>query len=396
MVPFKIQTYDTISTDGLNLFPRAYYELSTFFSSPDVILLRSFSLHDYSLPSSLRAIARAGVGVNNIPIEKCTEAGIVVFNTPGANANAVKELVVAGLLLASRKIVQGISWTKTLTGADVLKQVEQGKSNFNGSEINGKTIGVVGLGAIGLKVAHAAMALGMRVIGFDPHNALTKPHSPAIEVTEEFAAMLPHCDYLSLHVPLTQKTRNIIDATALDQMKPGVRLINFGREELIEKNALLTALNAGKVAVHVTDFPEEDFLHHESIIAIPHLGASTVEAERDCAMMAVKKIRDYLEDGTITDSINFPNAYLPRQEGKRITIAHTTAIALDKFITTLTSHNKKIIATLTQQRNGLAYTMLDIVDALTDEQLEQIRTLQGVITIRVLPPKLNFHVTNTV
>lgn len=390
MANHKIQTLDKISPEGLRQFPLDHYEVASEFQSPDAILLRSFSLHTQVIPDSVKAIARAGAGVNNIPIPQCTERGIVVFNTPGANANAVKELVLAGMLLSSRKIYQGIAWTQSLRGKgdEVPKLVEKGKSQFVGPEILGKTLGVIGLGAIGMRVANAAEAVGMRVVGYDPYISIDAAWQLSKNVVKarSLESLLAESDYISLHMPLTDSTKNLIDKTKIALMKPDVRILNFAREGLIHKQDILEALAAGKVGCLVTDFPEEEFLGNDRIITVPHLGASTPESETNCAVMAADQLRSFLEDGNIRNSVNFPAADMPRSNGARIIIANRNVPAMvGKITTVLAELNINIADMLNKHRDDLAYNIIDIDGAIAEDQVARIRSIEGVILARVLP-----------
>lgn len=323
---YNIQTLNKISPLGLELFKEGSYNISDKIDNPDAILVRSYVMHDMELPKSLKAIARAGAGVNNIPIDKCSEKGIVVFNTPGANANAVKELTVAALLLSSRKIIEGIQWAKSLAGegANVPKLVEKGKADFTGPEILGKKLGVIGLGAIGVMVANAANSLGMEVTGFDPYISVDAAWglSRNVKKAPDFRSLLENSDYITLHVPLTGETKDLINYDKFSLMKKGVRLLNFSRAELVNNEDLKRAIQEGIVDTYVTDFPSEELLNMEHVIAIPHLGASTPESEDNCAVMAANQLRDFLENGNITNSVNFPSCELNRSSDFRVTVAH--------------------------------------------------------------------------
>ena len=322
---YKIKTYNKISKTGLEAFDDKY-TVGDEVENADGAIVRSAALHDVEFPASLKAIARAGAGTNNIPIDRCSEQGIVVFNTPGANANAVKELVIAGLLISSRRVVSGIEWAKTLKGdgAEVGKEVEKGKGAFAGPEIKGKTLGVIGLGAIGVMVANAANALGMKVFGYDPYlsvkSAWNLTHNAVhiFDINEIFEK----CDYITVHVPLTDSTKNLINATAIAKMRDGVRILNFARGGLVNSADLLAALESGKVASYVTDFPSDDILGAQGVIAIPHLGASTPESEDNCAGMAAKELIDYIENGNIVNSVNLPEIVMPRSGESRICVIH--------------------------------------------------------------------------
>lgn len=388
---FRIQTLNKISTVGLNRFPLDKYEVASEFTEPDAVLVRSAKMHDMTLPESLKAIARAGAGVNNIPIAGCTERGIVVFNTPGANANAVKELVVAGMLLASRKIVQGVNWAGTLigNGEEVPKLIEKGKSNFAGPELKGKTLGVIGLGAIGMLVANAAEALGMRVTGFDPYISIDSAWhlSQTVEKAISLDSLLSESDYISLHIPLTEETKGFLDKNKFKVMKEGIRIMNFARGGLVDKTALFEALDTGKVAAFVTDFPDEDLLKNEKILCIPHLGASTPESEANCAVMAVDQVRDFLENGNIKNSVNFPVAQMPRNGKYRLIIANRNIPKMVGNITSiLADENINISDMLNKHRDEIAYNIIDVDDEITEDQVGKIRSLEGVIMVRILLP----------
>ena len=321
---FNILTLNKIAKCGLDQLNDNYKITDDANVDADGIILRSFKMHDMELPESLKAVARAGAGTNNIPIDKCSEKGIVVFNTPGANANAVKELVIAGMLLASRDVIGGVAWANTLTGDDVDKQVEKGKSNFAGCEIKGKTLGIIGLGAIGILVANAAYALGMEVIGYDPYLSVDSAlklsrHVKKANSPEEVYAV---ADYITIHVPLMDSTRNTINAETIAQMKDGVIILNFARGGLVNNADIKKALADGKVAKYVVDFADSETVNQPGIINIPHLGASTAESEDNCAVMAAQELADYLENGNILNSVNFPNCSLPEDNIGRIAIAH--------------------------------------------------------------------------
>jgi D-3-phosphoglycerate dehydrogenase / 2-oxoglutarate reductase len=388
---FKIQTLNKISSVGLQRLPMDYYEVASEFTAPDAILVRSAKMHDLEFPSSLKAIARAGAGVNNIPIEVCTQKGIVVFNTPGANANAVKELVLAGMLSSSRNLVQGANWVRTLIGKgeEVGKLVEQGKSNFVGPELLGKTLGVIGLGAIGMLVANAAQALGMRVIGFDPYISIDSAWSLSKDVEKALSldSLLSESDYISLHVPLVDNTKEFINKAKFDIMKDGVRILNFARGGLINKPDLFAAFESGKVAGFVTDFPSDELLKHDKVLGLPHLGASTPESELNCARMAVDQVRDFLENGNIMNSVNFPNTGMPRNGGYRLIIANKNVPKMVGNITAvLADENINIANMLNKHRGEIAYNIIDIDGVINEEQVQKIRKIEGIIMVRLLQP----------
>jgi len=386
---FKIQTLNKISSVGLSLLPLDNYESASEILHPDAILVRSFKMHDMELPESLLAIGRAGAGVNNIPVDKCSENGIVVFNTPGANANAVKELVLASIFLSSRDIVGGINWAQSLIGDgdEVPKLVEKGKSSFVGPEISGKTLGIIGLGAIGRLVANAAESLGMKVIGYDPYISVDAAWglSQYVKKAKGFEHLFSHSDYVSLHIPLTDDTRNLIDKSKFKMMKEGVRIMNFARGGLIHEADLMEALDSGKVACLVTDFPNENMLKHEKIIGIPHLGASTPESESNCAVMAVNQVREYLENGNIKNSVNFPEAEMPRNGSCRLCIVNQNVPKMVGQITTvLANEDINIEEMLNRHHKGLAYNIIDVDQQVTDDQIKKIKSIEGVIRVRTI------------
>ena len=384
----KILCLNKISPVGTARFG-ADYEFSTEMQDPEGILVRSAAMHDMELPKSLLAIARAGAGVNNIPIQKCAEAGIVVFNTPGANANAVKELVLAALLMTSRRIIPAIEWAKTLKGSgkEVSKRVEKGKSAFAGPEILGKKLGIIGLGAIGVLVANAAETLGMQVYGFDPFLSvdaawhLSSSVAKAASLDEIFA----NCDYITVHIPLNDSTRGYIGAEAFEKMKPGVRLLNFSRGELVDTAALLPALESGRVAAYATDFPDDALLGVENVLAIPHLGASTPESEDNCAVMAVDQMQDYIDNGNITNSVNFPAISMPRGAETRICIAHRNIPNTISAFTTLCGEaGINIENMLSKSRGDWAYTILDVSNDVDAALLEKLEALDPVVRARAI------------
>lgn len=385
---YKIKTYNKISKTGLEVFDDKY-TVGDEVENADGAIVRSASLHETEFPESLKAIARAGAGTNNIPIDRCSEQGIVVFNTPGANANAVKELVIAGMLISSRRVISGIEWAKTLkgNGAEVGKMVEKGKSAFAGPEIKGKSVGVIGLGAIGVMVANAANALGMKVYGYDPYlsvkSAWNLTHNAVhiFDINEIFEK----CDYITIHVPLTDGTKNLINKDAIAKMKNGVRILNFARGGLVNNDDLKSALESGKVAAYVTDFPSDDVLGVDGVIAIPHLGASTPESEDNCAGMAAKELIDYIENGNIVNSVNLPEITMPRSGESRVCVIHKN---IPNMLTAITGifagDNINIENLLNKSRGDYAYTMLDIGAAETEAVAEKIGAIDGVIRVRVI------------
>ncbi len=356
----------------------------------DGILLRSYKMHDMDLPDTLDAIGRAGAGVNNIPIEQCSEKGIVVFNTPGANANGVKELVMAGLLLASRDIVGAVKWADTLDGKgeEVPKLVEAGKSNFAGPEVKGKTLGVVGLGAIGVLVANAAKSLGMKVLGFDPFISVDSAWSLSrmIQKADSLDDLLAQADYVTLHVPLMDATKGMINAEKLECMKDQVRILNFSRAGLCNEDDLAEALVSGKVARYVTDFPNEKVLKMPNAICIPHLGASTPESEVNCAVMAVQQLKDYMENGNITNSVNYPSCDMGVcQSAGRIAVNHKNIPYMVSNITTaLADKNINIADMINKSKKDWAYTLIDVESKITDEIVDELKAIEGIVKVRVI------------
>ncbi len=360
------------------------YQVVDECAAPDGILVRSASMHDMELPESLLAVARAGAGVNNIPLDKCAEKGICVFNTPGANANAVMELVIAGLLLGSRKISEGIAWCKTLKDdPNNLKTVEKGKSKFVGPEIKGKTIGVVGLGAIGVLVANAARALHMQVIGYDPYLSVNAAlnlsrHVVTVNNLDELYAK---ADYITLHLPLNDGTRGMINAESIAKMKDGVRLLNFSRDGLVKSDDIKAALQSGKMSSYVTDFATNDLLDVDGVVAIPHLGASTPESEDNCAVMAADEMKEYLENGNIKNSVNFPNVFMPRTGEARFCVFHqNTPKMISKLLEKIGGNVENME---NKSRGDYAYTIIDVTGA-QDDAVELMQSIGGVIRVRKL------------
>jgi D-3-phosphoglycerate dehydrogenase len=386
---FKIQTLNKISKKGLDLLSRDDYEVAGEIPNPDGIIVRSFDMQTMDIPSSVRAIARAGAGVNNIPVQKCTEKGIVVFNTPGANANAVKELVLTGMLLSSRRVFEGITWTKSLKGQDVdiHQVVEKEKSKFGGTELKGKKLGIIGLGAIGVMVANDAIALGMDVIGYDPYitidNAWGMDHR--VQKSNSLDVLLSEVDYLTIHVPLNDSTKGMINADKLALMKKGVKILNFARSGLVNNADLMKGLDSGQVGFYICDIPDEEILDHAKILCIPHLGASTEEAEENCAIMAAKEISNYLETGNIKNSVNFPETDLPFTSDYRITISNKNIPSMVGQITTALASGKANIADMINKHKGdTAYNIINLDDALSPEVVENLKKIEGVISVRYL------------
>lgn len=386
---FTIQTLNKISANGLDQLPRDNYEIATEISNPDAVLVRSADMLEMELPKKLKAIARAGAGVNNIPVDRCTDKGVVVFNTPGANANAVKEIVLASLLLSSRKIMQGINWAQTLKGKadEVGPLVEKGKSQFVGPEIAGKKLGVIGLGAIGVKVANDALALGMEVIGYDPFLSVEAAWGISREVAKaaSLEQLIAVSDYITIHVPFNNKTKGTINKDKIALMKKGVKILNFSRGGLVVNEDILEAIDAGIVSTYVTDFPEDELLGNDRIITVPHLGASTPESEENCAVMAAKQLRHFLEYGNIKNSVNFPVCYLDWSGKTRITAAHDNIPNMVGQITTLLAANKINIADmLNRSKDKIGYTIIDIEGSISEDVIEKIKEIEGIKTVRVI------------
>ena len=382
---YNILTLNKIAACGLDRLGDNYTITDDVTKDADGIILRSFKMHDMALPKSLKAVARAGAGTNNIPIDKCTANGIVVFNTPGANANAVKELVIAGMLLASRDVIGGNAWANTLSGDDIAKQVEKGKSNFAGNEIKGKTLGVVGLGAIGILVANAAVALGMDVVGYDPYlsvnNALQLDRH--VKCVNDINMLFAQSDYITIHVPLMDATRDTINAEALEIMKDGVVILNFARGGLVNDDAIKAALASGKVKKYVVDFPDDATINQPGIIAIPHLGASTEESEDNCAKMAADEIKDFLETGDIKNSVNFPNCSLPCDKVGRITIIHKNVPnMIAKYTDILKEVN--ISEMINKSKGDYAYTIINTDHQIPENAISALEALDEVVAVRVI------------
>ena len=384
---YNIQTLNKISAVGTDIFDKTKYAISDAPENPDAIMVRSAKMHDMTFGSNLLAIARAGAGVNNIPVERCAEEGICVFNTPGANSNAVKELAICALLLASRKITEAAAWAASLKGTeDAPKTVEGGKSKFAGPEIMGKTLGIIGLGAIGGKIANAAVALGMNVIGFDPYLSVNAAlHlDPSVKVVTEINDIYKNSDYISIHVPYTPDTKNTIDSEQIAMMKDGVRLINLARGELINSEAVIKAIADGKVAKYVTDFADDIVLGEENVIVLPHLGASTPESEDNCAIMAANELIDYIEKGNIKNSVNLPNASM-NAVGTKVCVIHKNVPALIAAMTSEVGNAGLNIENMVNaSKKDFAYTMMDVIGDVNDSIVNAITAIDGVIKVRVI------------
>jgi D-3-phosphoglycerate dehydrogenase len=386
---FRIRTMNKISPLGLDLFPRDTYEVASEIPNPDAILVRSADLHNIEIPGSVLAISRAGAGVNNIPIDQCSDRGVAVFNTPGGNANAVKELALASLLLASRGIVAGINWVSSLKGKadEVPDLVEKEKSRFDGPELRGKTLGVVGLGAIGVMAANDAVALGMDVIGYDPYISVDAAWNLSREVSraDTFEGLLAKVDYLSLHIPLGDTTKGLLNVEKIRFMKKGARVVNLARGGLVNEADIINALDSGKLSAYVTDFPSAELLACNKAICIPHLGASTPEAEDNCAVMAVKQLMDFLENGGIRNSVNFPRCRLDQSAPYRLLVSNRNIPNMVGQITTiLAAANINITDLINHHRDEYAYNIIDTEQAIPEAAIEQLCKVGGIIKVRVI------------
>lgn len=387
---FKIKTMNKISPKGLAELPTDSYIVGDDVMNEDGILVRSAKLHEYPFPEDLRAIARAGAGTNNIPVDRCSEAGIVVFNTPGANANAVKELVLCAMLVASRDVMGGSAWVREQAqteGVDVAATVEKGKAAFVGPELYRKTLGVIGLGAIGALVANVALSLGMEVYGYDPYLSVDAALrlDRHVHVVKDIAELYKVSDYITIHVPYMDETRHTIDADALAAMKDGVRVINLARGELVDDDAMIAALESGKAACYVTDFPNNKITLAKHVVAIPHLGASSPESEENCAVMAAQELRDYLENGNIKNSVNFPNVEMERTGVQRLCVIHRNIPAMLANITRQLSEDGVNVPNMTNKSKGdYAYTIVDVDSPVTDEAIADLKAIPGIIRMRLI------------
>jgi len=385
----KILTLNNISVAGLDRLPRDQYEVSSDLNHPDAVLLRSYNLHEWPVPASVHAIGRAGAGVNNIPVSKMTEVGIAVFNAPGANANAVKELVVAGMLMACRNLGPAWEFSRSREGDDasINSQVEEGKKNFVGFELPGKTLGVFGLGAIGVQVANAAIALGMRVIGYDPSITVKRAWQLSSQAEQALSVddLLSRVDFVTFHVPLIDATRNMINRESLKIMKQGVVILNFARKGIVDDDAVCEALETGKVYGYVCDFPSNQLKNRRGVITLPHLGASTNEAEENCAVMVADQVRDYLENGNVSNSVNFPEVNLPRNGQYRMAIVNANVPNMVGQISTdLGKAGINILDMLNKSRGDLAYTLVDLDKEVSQKLVTEIERIHGVIRVRLL------------
>ncbi len=387
----QVLTLNQISVKGLERLPRDSYEIASEFSHPDAILLRSHKLQPQDIADSVLAIARAGAGVNNIPVAECSKRGIPVFNSPGANANAVKELVAAGLLLGSRGIVEGIQYVGTLADmsdkAEMHNTLEAHKKQFKGSELVGKTLGVVGLGAIGSMVAEMALTLGMDVIGYDPALSVEAAWrlSSQVRKADSLSALFARCDYISLHLPVLDSTRGLINQELLGSAKEGTCLLNFARQEIVDEDALVAALDAGKLRKYIADFPSPQLIGRKDAILLPHIGASTDEAEENCAIMAANQLKDFLENGNIRNSVNFPTLTLERVTGCRLSVTNENVPKiLGSVLSILADENINVIDMLNKSRDDIAYNLIDVEGHTPDHVLDQMRSLEGVINVRMI------------
>ena len=385
----KILTLNNIAVEGLDRLPREDYEVASEIAHPDAILLRSYNMHDMEIPESLLAVGRAGAGVNNIPVDAMAARGIPVFNAPGANANAVKELVIAGALLAARNLCQGWQYVNELEGdgAELNKKVEAGKKQFVGYELPSRTLGVLGLGAIGVQVANTALSLGMRVIGFDPQMTVQRAWelSSGVEQARSLDDLVARCDVLTMHIPLVDATKNLLNEQRIGLMPNGSVILNFSRGGIVDNEAVLAALAAGKLSTYVTDFPSRELMGNDKVIGLPHLGASTHEAESNCAVMVADNLRNYLEHGVIHHSVNFPEVEMPRANAHRLTLANENVPNMvGQISTVLADQGLNIEDLLNKSRGDLAYTIVDLNGDVTEETLTQLRAIEGVLSVRDL------------
>lgn len=383
----KVQTLNNISPIGLDKLPREGYEVASEMSDPDAILVRSAKMHDMDIGDNLKAVGRAGAGVNNIPLDKMSDKGVVVFNAPGANANAVKELVISSMLLASRNICQAWNYVNGLPLENLKTAVEDGKKNYAGSELPGKTLGIVGLGAIGVQIANAANALGMKVIGFDPSITIKSAWKLSADVEQALSVdeLFSQSDFVSFHVPLIEGTKNLLNEERIALLPEGATILNFARDGIIDEDALITALEAGKVKYYVTDFPIDDKKDHERVIALPHLGASTAEAEDNCAIMVANQVKDYLENGNILNSVNFPEAKMPRAGKERLAITHKNIPNMvGQISTAIADAGANIVDMLNKSRDDVAYTLIDLESEISDTVIDNLKQIEGILTVRGL------------
>lgn len=385
----KVLTLNNISAVGLDRFPKELYQVGDDISEPHAILLRSFDMHEYPIPASLMAVARAGAGVNNIPYQRFAAQGIPVFNAPGANANAVMELTITGMLMAARNVAAARDFAAGLTGDDdsIKRSVEEGKQRFAGFELPGRTLGVIGLGAVGVKVANTALKLGMRVLGYDPDITVSRAWQLSSDVREAASIddLLRGADVVSVHVPLNDRTRNLIDSRALGIMREGATVLNFSREGIVDDDAVVAATRSGRLHAYVCDFPSRRLMGEPRIIALPHIGASTREAEDNCAVMVVDELRDYFEEGNVRNSVNFPDVVIPRTEGVRVALVNANVPnMLGQISTTLADAGLNIIDMLNKSRGDIAYTLADVEGPIPQAVMDKLAAIDGVIAARSL------------
>tara|TARA_A100001015_G_scaffold312178_1_gene416825 strand:+ start:2309 stop:3529 length:1221 start_codon:yes stop_codon:yes gene_type:complete len=387
---YRIRTFNKVSSKGLDIFPLDSFEIASDIDNADAYILRSHKLHNDTFSDSLKAIGRAGAGVNNIPVDTCSKSGIVVFNSPGANANAVKELVITGLLLASRDIIGGIEYVKSIAdkGADIPSLVEKNKANFKGSEVAGKTLGVIGLGAIGLQVANAGLSLGMNVQGYDPFISVNAAWELSSDVTRagSLERLIRESDFISVHVPFSEKTKGFINSDRIQMVKKGATLLNFSRNELVDEEAMIASLNSGDISAYITDFPNPLLVNNPKVISIPHLGASTEEAEDNCAIMVSNQLKDFLLNGSIVNSVNFPTSFLERSTDHRVTIINRNVPNIIGQITSVIAESKiNISEMVNKSRDDIAYNIIDLEQDLAEDTLNKLAKIDGVIRVRQLP-----------
>jgi D-3-phosphoglycerate dehydrogenase len=385
----KVLTLNNISPAGLERLPPDRYEVSVDAADPDAIMLRSFDMHGYPIPKSLKAVARAGAGVNNIPYKDLAARGIPVFNAPGANAQAVSELTITGMLLAARNVAAALDFARALDGDDqaISRQVEQGKNLFVGFELPGRTLGVIGLGAVGVKVANTALRLGMRVVGHDPDITVNRAWQLSSEVRQANGVddLLRCADIVSVHVPLNDRTRDLIDSRGLGIMRDGATVLNFSREGIVNDESIVAAIDSGKLHAYVCDFPSRRLAGHERVIALPHIGASTREAEENCAIMIADQLREYFEEGNVRNSVNFPEVAIPRNEGNRVVLVNANVPnMLGQISTTLADAGLNIIDMLNKSRGEIAYTLADVEDPIPKAVMDRLAAIEGVIVARSL------------
>ncbi|OOG25181.1 3-phosphoglycerate dehydrogenase [Thioalkalivibrio denitrificans] len=386
---YKILTLNNISVKGLDCFPRDHYEISSEMSHPDAILVRSHNMRDMKIPDEVKAIGRAGAGVNNIPVEEMSERGVAVFNAPGANANAVKELVVAGMLIAARNLFGAYDYTRTLDTAspDLERHVEAGKKKFVGFELPGRVLGVIGLGAIGVQVANAARALGMHVIGYDPKITVHRAWQLSSDVQHAATVdeLLSKADFLTFHVPLVEATRSMINADRLQRMKPGAVILNFARAGIVDDEAACVALDEGRLHAYVSDFPSPQLMAHPRVVVLPHLGASTREAEENCAVIVAEELREYLENGNVRNSVNLPDLFLPRAGDHRVTVVNRNLPDMvGQMSHILGKANLNIVHMVNESRGAIAYSIMDVEGEITEDAARELDAIDGVLRVRVL------------